>query len=111
MLAAHQDQENIAAAHHNAAAAKPLNHGIKGYAGAKTPANKAPKTPFKVPLNDENGTTKAGKNLLKTGGKGGENQLMPTGKKLGAPADNSAFVTPAGSSSSLHFGLERGVLT
>ncbi|KAK8180242.1 hypothetical protein HDK77DRAFT_455802 [Phyllosticta capitalensis] len=96
MLAAHQDQENIAAAHHNAAAAKPLNHGIKGYAGAKTPANKAPKTPFKVPLNDENGTTKAGKNLLKTGGKGGENQLMPTGKKLGAPADNSAFVTPAG---------------
>ncbi|KAK7536723.1 hypothetical protein IWX49DRAFT_580299 [Phyllosticta citricarpa] len=96
MLAAHQDQENLAASHHNAAAAKPLNQGIKGFAGAKTPANKAPKTPFKVPLNDENGATKAGKNLLKTGGKGGENQLVPTGKKPGAPADNSAFVTPAG---------------
>ncbi|KAK8158870.1 hypothetical protein BKA80DRAFT_311743 [Phyllosticta citrichinensis] len=96
MFAAHQDQENLAAAHRNAAAAKPLNQGIKAYAGAKTPANKPPKTPFKVPLNDENGATKAGKNLLRTGAKGGENHLVPTGKKLGAPADNSAFVTPAG---------------
>jgi hypothetical protein len=48
--------------------------------GGKTPGNKAPKTPFKVPLNDENVFKQAGKSVLKTNGKGNEN----------------AFLTPAG---------------
>lgn len=86
MLQAHADQENLVASHHAAAAAKPLNAGAKAL-GARTPANKVPKTPFKLPLNDENGKTG-----LKTQAKGTENQLQPTGKK----ADSNAFVTPAG---------------
>lgn len=92
MLAAHTDQENLVASHQQAAAAKPLNAGTRAF-GAKTPAHKAPKTPFKIPLNDENGATRAGK----TAGKGAENQLLPTGKK-GGKADSNAFVTPAGGS-------------
>lgn len=48
--------------------------------GAKTPAAKAPKTPFKVPLNDENVFGKGGKT-----GKEGKSTLQP-----------NAFVTPAG---------------
>lgn len=92
MLAAHTDQENLVASHQQAAAAKPLNAGTRAF-GAKTPAHKAPKTPFKIPLNDENGATRAGK----TAGKGVENQLLPTGKK-GGKADGNAFVTPAGGS-------------
>lgn len=92
MLAAHSDQENLAAAHQQAATGKPLNAGTRAFA-AKTPANKPPKTPFKVALNDENVTTRAGKVF----GKGPENQLLPTGKKAGK-ADSNAFVTPAGGS-------------
>ncbi|KAL1618991.1 hypothetical protein SLS56_010309 [Neofusicoccum ribis] len=95
MLAAHADQENLVASHQQAAQAKPLNAGTRAF-GAKTPANnKAPKTPFRVPLNDENGATRAGKTGVKTAGKGAENQLQPAGKK-GGQADSSAFVTPAG---------------
>lgn len=56
MFAARADQENAVHAHQQAAAAKPLNQGIKGLA-AKTPGNRAPKTPFKIPLNDENSTS------------------------------------------------------
>ena len=83
---ARNDQENLAHNFQQAAAAKPLNAGLKGF-GAKTPGNKAPKTPFKVPLNDENA-------VLKTNGKGKGNLLM-TGKK-GGKVDENAFVTPAG---------------
>ena len=72
---------------------KPLGAGSKSF-NAKTPGNKAPKTPFKVPLNDENDFTRGGKSILQTKGKGNENLLM-TSKKGGKP-DASAFVTPAG---------------
>ncbi|KAL1614015.1 hypothetical protein SLS54_010085 [Diplodia seriata] len=104
MLSAHTDQENLAAAHQQAAAAKPLNAGTRAFA-AKTPANKAPKTPFKVALNDENGTARAGKTALNTVGKGPENQLLPTGKK-GGKVDNNAFVTPAGGRTRAPLGMK-----
>jgi len=76
MLAHRIDQENVVHGQQTAAAAKSLN-------GAKTPATKAPKTPFKGGLNDENAAGRAGKSIWKTKGKG--QQL-----------DKSAFVTPAG---------------
>jgi len=78
-LAAH-DQENSIRNFAIGPAGKPLNAGAKGL-GTKTPGNKAPKTPFKVPLNDENVFKQGGKSVLK--GKGGK-------------ADDNAFVTPAG---------------
>ncbi|KAF2134030.1 hypothetical protein P153DRAFT_306831 [Dothidotthia symphoricarpi CBS 119687] len=90
-LAAH-DQENVVRALHTGPAGKPLNAGLKSFA-AKTPANKAPKTPFKVPLNDENAVAKGGKSVLQTKGKGTENLLM-TSKKSGK-LDENAFITPA----------------
>jgi len=81
MLAARIDQENRLHEQQTAAAAKPLNQGLRAF-GAKTPGNKAPKTPFKVPLNDENTQFNPGKSVLKT-----------NGKIFDKP---SAFVTPAG---------------
>jgi hypothetical protein len=93
MFAAH-DQENLVHAHQTTAAAKSLAAGNKGL-GAKTPNNKAPKTPFKVPLNDEN-AYRAGKSVLRTAGKGNENILPTTTKKKGGELEKSAYVTPAG---------------
>lgn len=87
MLAA-RDQENLAHAHHAAGASKPLNQGTRQLA-PKTPGNKVPKTPFKIPLNDENGGLGGGKS-----GKGNEN--MVTGAKKGGLGDKNAFVTPLG---------------
>ncbi|KAF2109046.1 hypothetical protein BDV96DRAFT_503473 [Lophiotrema nucula] len=92
VFAAH-DQENLVHNLQTAAAGKPLNAGLKGFT-AKTPRHKAPKTPFKIPLNDENAQFKGGKSVLQTKGNGNENLLM-TGKKDGK-LDKSAFVTPAG---------------
>lgn len=87
MFASRANQENAIYEQQTAAAAKPLNQGVKGLA-PKTPGAKAPpKTPFKVPLNDENAAFGGGK----TGGKGG---LFGDGK--GGKVDKSAFVTPAG---------------
>ncbi|KAK2803623.1 hypothetical protein FQN51_003385 [Onygenales sp. PD_10] len=99
MLAA-RDQENLVHAHQTAAAAKPMNHGARQLQ-PKTPGNRAPKTPFKVPLNDENnplafgGGRKTGKanngqneNLLRPGkdGIGGGNALVtPMGPRNRAP--------------------------
>jgi hypothetical protein len=91
MLAARIDQENLVHEQQTAAAAKPLNQGLRGLT-AKTPGNKAPKTPFKVPLNDENAQFNAGKSVLKTNGKGLDNTI---GKK-GPVFNKNAFVTPAG---------------
>ena len=88
-----KDQENFVHGLQTAAASKPLNAGLKGF-GAKTPGNKAPKTPFKVPLNDENAFAKGAKSVLQTKAKGSENLFM-TGKKEGK-LDSNAFVTPAG---------------
>ena len=83
--------------HQAAAAAKPLNQGTKQLP-PKTPARSqlAPKSPFKVPLNDENGVFgQAGlKTVLKTNGKGNENHTV-RGKKTGGQEKN-AFVTPLG---------------
>jgi hypothetical protein len=81
MFAARADQENFVHEQQTVAAAKPLNQGVRGFA-AKTPGNKAPKTPFKIPLNDENAAGYTGKNGLKTNGK-----AFTLGKK-------NAFVTP-----------------
>lgn len=91
-LAAH-DQENHIRHLHAGAAGKSLNAGPKGFA-AKTPGQKAPKTPFKIPLNDENAVAKAGKSMLTTGAKGNENLLFTS--KKGGKLDLDAFVTPAG---------------
>lgn len=92
MFAARADQENAVHQHQTAAAAKPLNQGIKGLA-AKTPGNRAPKTPFKIPLNDENSNFQDGMSVLKTNGKGQEK-----GGLAGKKQDKNAFVTPAGES-------------
>lgn len=83
------DQENAVRNISIGPSGKPLNGGVKAF-GAKTPGVKAPKTPFKVPLNDENVTKQAGK----ANGKGNEN-LLVTSKK-GGKLDDNAFVTPAG---------------
>ena len=89
MFAARANQENAIYEQQTAAAAKPLNQGVKGLA-PKTPGNKAPKAPFKVALNDENATFGAGK----TGGKGKQDELFGEGKSR--KLNKSAFVTPAG---------------
>ena len=96
MLAA-RDQENLVHGHQAAAAAKPLNQGL-GQLLPKTPGNKVPKTPFKVPLNDENilGGLGGGKTGLKTVGKGNEHILRGGGR---VQADKNAFITPMGTAS------------
>ena len=91
MFAARANNENAIYEQQTTAAAKPSNQAVKGLA-PKTPANKAPKTPFKVPLNDENTTLLLGK----TGGKGKQDGLFGEGKS--GKVDKSAFVTPAGMS-------------
>jgi hypothetical protein len=88
-ILAARDQENQL--HRLQAAAQGKNQ-VKAL-GAKTPGQKAPKTPFKVALNDENAVGKAGKSVLKTNGKA---NLPMTVKKEGSKIDMSAFVTPAG---------------
>lgn len=92
MLAA-RDQENLVHGHQAAAASKPLNQGTRQLA-PKTPGNKIPKTPFKIPLNDENGAFGGGKTGLKANSRGNEN--MVTGAKKGGLGDKNAFVTPMG---------------
>ena len=85
-----RDQENLVHGHHQVAASKPLNHSTRGLQ-PKTPGNKFPKTPLKLPLNDENALGGFGGKSGK--GKGLEN--MVTGKK-GATFDKNAFITPMG---------------
>jgi hypothetical protein len=89
MFATRNDQENLIHGQQTAAATKPLNHGVKGY-GAKTPA---PKTPFRVALNDENIEFQGGKSALKTNGK-----AQPGGAKKASQLDSNAYITPAGQS-------------
>ncbi|KAL9610897.1 MAG: hypothetical protein Q9167_004438 [Letrouitia subvulpina] len=88
MLAA-QDQENLVHGQQAAAAAKPLNQGIKQLP-PKTPRNPTAKTPLKVPLNDENRAPAFGA-AKKTGGKGDEHWSTIVKRGL---SDQSAFVTP-----------------
>jgi hypothetical protein len=93
MLAA-RDQENLVHVHQTTAASKPLNQGLKTLQ-PKTPGNKVPKTPFKLPLNDKPGNTGVGgvKNGLRA--RAGGNENLVTGAKQGA-GEKSAFVTPLG---------------
>ncbi|TAQ84539.1 hypothetical protein B7494_g7137 [Chlorociboria aeruginascens] len=91
MLAA-RDQENLVHGHQQVASSKPLNQGTRSVQ-PKTPGYRFPKTPLKVPLNDENAPAGfGGKSVLGTKGKGQENAVTVTGKK----AVNNAFVTPMG---------------
>jgi hypothetical protein len=94
MLAA-RDQENLMHGYQQAAASKPLNQGTKG-APPKTPGNKYPKTPLKIPLHDENAPAGFGdvKSMLGTKGKGFEG--LHTGGKLGTNLVKDAFITPMG---------------
>ena len=96
MLAA-RDQENLVHGHQQAAASKPLNQGTRQLV-PKTPGNKGLKTPFKIPLNDENGPAAfgGGKTGAKANGKGIEN--FTTNGKKGALGDKDAFKTPLGAS-------------
>lgn len=103
MLAA-RDQENLVHAHQAAGAAKPLNQGTRQLA-PKTPGNKAPKTPFKLPLKGEDGKRglAAGKDGLKTIGKNDENAV--TGKK-GCFGGQNTFVTPTMQKSRAPLGMK-----
>lgn len=83
-----RDQENLVHGHQQAAAAKPLNQGTRGLQ-PKTPGNKYPKTPLKIPLNDENAVTGPGKT-----GKGKGLGGLASGKQT--VFDKNAFVTPMG---------------
>lgn len=61
MLAAHHDQENLV-----------QSHQVTGKSGSrqlppKTPGPRYPKTPLKVPLNDENAPATGAKGLLGAG--------------------------------------------
>ena len=89
MLAA-RDQENLVHGHQQVAASKPLNQSTRGLQ-PKTPGNRFPKTPLKIPLHDENAPTGFGGKSVK--GKGLEN--LATGKKGGA-FNQDDFVTPMG---------------
>ena len=76
MLAAHHDQENMV-----------QSHQVTGKGGSrqlppKTPGPRYPKTPMKIPLNDENAPVTGGKGLLG----GGKNTM--TKKQV--------FATPMG---------------
>ncbi|KAF5856313.1 hypothetical protein ETB97_007549 [Aspergillus alliaceus] len=79
-----RDQENLVHAHQTVAASKPLNQSAKSLQ-PKTPGARAPKTPFKVPLNDENDPLAFGKKTVKGLGKQNGNAK---------PSVKDAFVTP-----------------
>lgn len=86
MLAA-RDQENLVSRHQNGATLKQQqnNH----------PGSRYPKTPVKIPLNDENaGHMKGGaKSILGNRTRGNENATTSKGLK---GLDKSNFVTPMG---------------
>ena len=93
MLAAHQDQENLAFSHQAGAAAKQQqqNQGFRTLQ-PKTPGARYPKTPLKIPLNDENAAHGLGgksalrpknnnENLTTTMGKGGKSNFVTPMRK------------------------------
>ncbi|KAF3392350.1 hypothetical protein DPV78_010287 [Talaromyces pinophilus] len=86
-MLARRDQENLVHTHQMTAASKPLNQGVRQLQ-PKTPGNRAPKTPFKVPLHDENEPLAFGKNTVKGNGGGLGGKVLQSGKE--------AFVTPLG---------------
>ena len=91
MLAAHKDQENLAFSHQAGAVAKQQQQ-AQGFRTLqpKTPGARYPKTPLKIPLNDENATQGlGGKSVLRPKN---NNENMATIGKGG----KSSFVTPSG---------------
>ncbi|KAJ4306610.1 hypothetical protein N0V88_001415 [Collariella sp. IMI 366227] len=86
MLAAHHDQENVYT--HQAGASKQQLQ-------AKTPGARYPKTPLKVPLNDENTNHGfGGKSVLRA--KGNNENILTVGKGgNGIKSGKEALVTPA----------------
>ncbi|KAK3359238.1 hypothetical protein B0T25DRAFT_91114 [Lasiosphaeria hispida] len=83
MLAAHHNQENVYT--HQAGASKQQLQ-------AKTPGARYPKTPLKVPLNDENTHHGfGGKSILRT--KGNNENIATTGR--GGKSGKASMVTPA----------------
>lgn len=97
MLAA-RDQENLVHAHQTTAAAKPLNQSTRQLQ-PKTPGKKVPKTPFRIPLNDENNPLAfgGGKQTVRGPRPGNENFLRPGKDGL----QKQSFVTPLGRKSAL----------
>ncbi|KAH0548128.1 hypothetical protein GP486_008144, partial [Trichoglossum hirsutum] len=96
-----RDQENLVHNRQTAAASKPLNQGVK-HVAPKTPGARAPKTPFKVPLNDENAAGRGGvKSVMKTVNKANENLMSG-----GVPGDRTAFITPLGPRNRAPLGLK-----
>lgn len=98
------DKENLVHGRQTAAASKPLNQTVK-HLPPKTPGNRVPKTPFKIPLNDENGPARFGKLGLEVNSKGNENSTTGGGK--GGFLHKNAFITPLGThifSSATSFG-------
>jgi hypothetical protein len=91
MLAAHKDQENLAFSHQAGAAAKQQqqNQAFRTLQ-PKTPGARYPKTPLKIPLNDENATHGlGGKSILRP--KNNNENITTMGK-----GGKSSFVTPLG---------------
>lgn len=91
MLAAHQDQENLAFSHQAGAVAKQQQQ-TQGFRTLqpKTPGTRYPKTPLKIPLNDENATHGlGGKSVLRA--KDNNENIATIGK-----GGKSNFVTPLG---------------
>ncbi|KAG7289100.1 hypothetical protein NEMBOFW57_005463 [Staphylotrichum longicolle] len=87
MLAAHHDQENVYT-HHAGASKQQLQ--------AKTPGARYPKTPLKIPLNDENANHGFnGKSVLR--GKGNNENVLTVGKGGNGmgKTGKQAMVTPA----------------
>jgi hypothetical protein len=84
-----RDQENLVHSHQTAAAAKPLNQSVRQLQ-PKTPGLRAPKTPFRVPLNDENDPLAFGKRTVK--GKG----VLALQNENAVQSGKDAFTTPNG---------------
>ena len=98
------EKENLVHGHQTAAASKSLNQTVK-HLPPKTPGNRVPKTPFKIPLNDENGPPRFGKLGLEANTRGNENPTTGGGK--GGFLQKNAFITPLGTyifSSATNFG-------
>ena len=89
IMLALRDQENLVHLHQTAAAGKSLNQGVRQLQ-PKTPSTRAPKTPFKVPLNDENGPLGFGN---KTGkGRG----IIGVRNEDAVKPGKDSFITPMG---------------
>lgn len=102
MLAAHKDQENLAFSHQAGAAAKQQqqNQGVRTLQ-PKTPGARYPKTPLKIPLNDENAMHGlGGKSVLRPKSNNENITIMGKGGK-------SNFVTPMGKSACITSGCDR----